>query len=171
MEATGDVHGHTTPLLLHVTKSGDYSSQIYRREIGETFQALTAVLPRVNALVGSEVAMSDTIVIQAVYIAIGPFFVVEMGADGKGKKDGSNSFVLGSLGGKGAMRALRLEALSLIRSVRPFFESLSAHRSLKYYPFYQIFANHEDQRSWIIEEILTSLIKLPDLKQKSGQFR
>ena len=35
----------------------------------------------------------------------------------------------------------------------------------------QIFANHEDQRSWIIEEILTSLIKLNDTKQKAGQFR
>jgi len=35
----------------------------------------------------------------------------------------------------------------------------------------QIFANHEDQRSWIIEEILTSLIKWDDTKQKAGQFR
>lgn len=35
----------------------------------------------------------------------------------------------------------------------------------------QIFANHEDQRSWIIEEILSSLIKLSDSKQKAGQFR
>lgn len=120
VEATGDVHGHAIPLLLHVAKSGDYSSQIYRREIGETFQALTSVLPRVNALVSSEVAMSDTIVIQAVYIAIGPFFVIEMGVDSKGKKESGNILVLNSLGGKGAMRALRLEALSLIRSVSAF---------------------------------------------------
>lgn len=35
----------------------------------------------------------------------------------------------------------------------------------------QIFANHEEQRSWIIEEILSSLIKLSDAKQKAGQFR
>ncbi|KIJ54752.1 hypothetical protein M422DRAFT_775001 [Sphaerobolus stellatus SS14] len=150
VEAVGDVHGQASPMLLHVAQSNDHSSQFYRREIGETFQALTAVLPRVNALMGSEVAMSDSIVIQAVYIAIGPFFVVEPGTEGKNKKDNANSLVLNALGGKGAMRALRLEALSLIRS---------------------IFANHEDQRSWIIEEILTSLIKLPDLKQKSGQFR
>lgn len=74
--------------------------------------------------------MSDTIVIQAVYIAIGPFFVVETGIDGKGKKDSGNSLVLGSLGGKGAMRALRLEALSLIRSVR-VSESLDGHWRLK----------------------------------------
>jgi len=37
--------------------------------------------------------------------------------------------------------------------------------------FVKIFANHEDQRSWIIEEILTSLIQLSDTKQKAGQFR
>ncbi|KAF8215671.1 armadillo-type protein [Mycena galopus ATCC 62051] len=48
------------------------------------------------------------------------------------------------------MRGLRLDALSLIRA---------------------IFANHDDQRDWIIEEILTSLIKLSDTKQKAGQFR
>jgi hypothetical protein len=35
----------------------------------------------------------------------------------------------------------------------------------------QIFAIHEEQRSWIIEEILSSLIKLSDTKQKAGQFR
>jgi cohesin loading factor subunit SCC2 len=35
----------------------------------------------------------------------------------------------------------------------------------------QIFANHGDQRKWIIEEILSSLIKLSDTKQKAGQFR
>ena len=35
----------------------------------------------------------------------------------------------------------------------------------------QIFANNDDQRQWIIEEILSSLIKLPDFKQKGSQFR
>lgn len=39
------------------------------------------------------------------------------------------------------------------------------------YRYSQIFANHEEQRSWIIEEILSSLIKLSDTKQKAGQFR
>ena len=35
----------------------------------------------------------------------------------------------------------------------------------------QIFANQEDQPSWIIEDILISSLKLPDLKQKYGQFQ
>ncbi|GJJ15616.1 hypothetical protein Clacol_009894 [Clathrus columnatus] len=147
----GDIHTNSPPLLLHVAKSNNPSCRFYRDSIRNIFQALTTVIPRINALIGSEVAMSDSIVIQAVYIAIGPFFVVDPGIESRTKKgDSGNSMVLNTLGGRGAMRALRLEALSLIRS---------------------IFANHEEQRSWIIEEILTSLIKLPDLKQKSGQFK
>jgi len=59
--------------------------------------------------------MSDSIIIQAVYIAIGPFFVVDSGGDGdrKGKKED----IIFSTLGKSAMRGLRLDALSLIRSV------------------------------------------------------
>lgn len=62
--------------------------------------------------------MSDTIIISAVYIAIGPFFVTDAGgdADPKNKKDNG---VIKTLG-KSAMRGLRLDALSLIRSVRTF---------------------------------------------------
>ncbi|KAI0290109.1 hypothetical protein B0F90DRAFT_1654815 [Multifurca ochricompacta] len=134
----------TCALLQHVSKH----EKMHRAQIAEVFQVLASVLPRINNLVCADtVAMSDSIIIQGVYIAIGPFFVTEAGAsDIKGKKE---SFVLNTLG-QTAMRGLRLEALSLIRSV---------------------FANHEDQRSWIIEEILSSLIKLSDTKQKAGQFR
>ncbi|KAI9448916.1 sister chromatid cohesion C-terminus-domain-containing protein [Russula earlei] len=134
----------TSALLLHVSKH----EKAHRAQIAEVFQVLASVLPRINSLVCADtVTMSDSIIIQGVYIAIGPFFVAEAGAsDSKGKKE---SFVVNTLG-QTAMRGLRLEALSLIRS---------------------IFANHEDQRSWIIEEILSSLIKLSDTKQKAGQFR
>jgi len=61
--------------------------------------------------------MSDTIIIQAVYISIGPFFVADGGGDGdaKGKKE---NVVIKTLG-KSAMRSLRLDSLSLIRSVSP----------------------------------------------------
>ncbi|KAJ7719905.1 sister chromatid cohesion C-terminus-domain-containing protein [Mycena metata] len=131
-------------LLLHVIRSGDHASMLH-----ETFQGLSAVLPRLSTLVNAEtVAMSDSIIIQAVYIAIGPFFVVDAGEEGGGKKEKASAVI--RTFGKSAMRGLRLDALSLIRA---------------------IFANHDDQREWIIEEILTSLIKLSDTKQKAGQFR
>lgn len=62
--------------------------------------------------------MTETIIIPAVYIAIGPFFVAEGGSDGdsKAKRDGAPSIITSTLGSSG-MRGLRLEALSLIRSV------------------------------------------------------
>ncbi|KAG1743247.1 uncharacterized protein EDB91DRAFT_1126495 [Suillus paluster] len=131
------IHSNTHP------DSGDL-----RRLLSELFQAVSAVLPRINVLFsGENIVMSDAIIIQTVYIAIGPFFVVESGeGDVKGKKD---NVVLNTLGNS-AMRGLRLDALSVIRS---------------------IFAKHEEQRSWIIEEILSSLIKLSNSHKKAGQFR
>ncbi|KAL0563317.1 Sister chromatid cohesion protein 2, partial [Marasmius crinis-equi] len=141
----------STSLLYHVVKHNSVHLQNHRKLLGEMFQALSAILPKINVLVGSEsVAMSDSIVIQVVYIAIGPFFVEGDGGsqEGKGKKEKEG--IVTKTFGKSAMRGLRLHALSLIR---------------------EIFANREDQRSWIIEEILSSLIKLSDSKQKAGQFR
>jgi len=86
-----------------------------RRLMSELFQALSAGLPRVNSLFSADgIMMSDAIIIQAVYIAIGPFFVVESHeSDLKGKKENA---VLSTLGSS-AMRGLRLDALSIIRSV------------------------------------------------------
>ncbi|KZW01563.1 hypothetical protein EXIGLDRAFT_738517 [Exidia glandulosa HHB12029] len=150
VEANSDLHGQSSLILLHVAKASPAAGR--RALVGEIFQSLSSVFPRINALISrSGVAMSDKIIIQAVYISIGPFFVVEFGTEGtKAAKEKSASLVLNALGGTAALRGLRLSALALIRS---------------------IFANHSDQRSWIIEEILTSLIKLPDLKQKAGQFK
>ncbi|KLO06964.1 hypothetical protein SCHPADRAFT_1002012 [Schizopora paradoxa] len=149
-----------SPLLAYIVhrrpsgSSESIDTAQHRQLINEIFQALSSIIPRINALVcagDASVAMSDTIVIQAVYIAIGPFFVVESSEpEGKGKKTDFPGAVVSNTLGSSAMRGLRLEALSLIRS---------------------IFANYVDQRSWIIEEILSSLIKLSDTKQKAGQFR
>jgi cohesin loading factor subunit SCC2 len=101
----------TSALLMHVSRH----EKAHRAQIAEVFQELASALPRISNLVCADtVAMSDAIIIQAVYIAIGPFFVAEVGAnDSKGKKE---NFVVNTLG-QTAMRGLRLEALSLIRSV------------------------------------------------------
>jgi cohesin loading factor subunit SCC2 len=104
---------NVNPLLLGIVKN---PNSTHRRQMGELFQALSAVIPRISNLINAEtVAMSDSIIIQAVYISIGPFFVVDSGgdADPKGKKD---NVIIKTLG-KSAMRGLRLDALSLIRSV------------------------------------------------------
>jgi len=106
--------GNTTninPLLQGIVKN---SHSLHRHQLSELYQALSAVIPRINDLMGAEnVAMSDTIIISAVYIAIGPFFVVDADTDPKAKKDNA---VIRTLG-KSAMRGLRLDSLSLIRSV------------------------------------------------------
>jgi cohesin loading factor subunit SCC2 len=164
VEACADESSHANLLLQQLVDATTAASKDHRRQLYEIFQALSAVLPRLSVLVGSEsVALSDMIIIQAVYIAIGPFFVVESksNSDNKLKKLNINFNTLG----KNAMRVLRLDALSLIRNVnQPSERCTSAD-------FVQIFANYEDQRSWIVEEILMSLIKLSDAKQKAGQFR
>ncbi|KAI0643094.1 hypothetical protein C8Q79DRAFT_1002826 [Trametes meyenii] len=139
-----------SPLLRHFIQLLSSADSVQRRLVSEVFTAISSVLPRINDLICADsMAMSEGIIIQAVYIAIGPFFVVEAESEGKSKKAANGSGVIANLGGS-AMRGLRLDALSLIRS---------------------IFANHEDQRPWIIEEILSSLIKLSDTKQRAGQFR
>lgn len=71
--------------------------------------------------------MSEGIVIQAVYVAIGPFFVVESGNDSKGK-DKKSTAILSTLGSS-AMRGLRLDALALIRSVGDTAPSPISHVS------------------------------------------
>ncbi|EKM54090.1 uncharacterized protein PHACADRAFT_162472 [Phanerochaete carnosa HHB-10118-sp] len=149
VEASSELSSQCSPLLRHVVHSPPTERDQERRLLSEIFHVLSSVLPRITQLICAEtMAMSESIIIQAVYIAIGPFFAIDNTLDSKGREKKDN-VVINTLG-PSAMRGLRLEALSLIRS---------------------IFANHEDQRSWIIEEILSSLIKLSDTKQKAGQFR
>ena len=113
------------PLLEHVVNRHfvkplqTFDIAPHRDLVKELFQALSSALPRVTGLINAEVvAMSDTIIIQAVYIAIGPFFIVEASeGDSKSKKDGSASHLIQAVLGSSAMRGLRLDALSLVRSV------------------------------------------------------
>lgn len=103
------------PILYHLTLVSSAVSKSHRRQLAEAFQAIAAALPRITDLISLDaVTLSESLIIQAVYIAIGPFFVADGGdGDTKGKKD---NVVLHTLGNS-AMRGLRLDALSLIRSV------------------------------------------------------
>jgi cohesin loading factor subunit SCC2 len=164
VEATSDVVNRLPPLLLHLVQSSSSDSN-ERRLVAEIFHVISSVIPRISDLISADyMSMSEAIVIQAVYVAIGPFFVAEGGIDTKGKDKKSN--LISSTLGTSAMRGLHLDALALIRSVSTVILVCSFIVSST-----QIFANHEDQRGWIIEEILSSLIKLSNTKQKAGQFR
>lgn len=114
VEASGDGSGPISPLLRHILLPSSRDSH-HRRQVAEIFQVVSSVIPRINDLISADnMAMSESIIIQAVYIAIGPFFITEaIENEGKGKRE---NVVLNTLGNS-AMRGLRLDALSLIRSV------------------------------------------------------
>ncbi|TRM61170.1 hypothetical protein BD626DRAFT_502962 [Schizophyllum amplum] len=148
----------TVPAVQALVKATSRTAS-HRERITELYAAISASLPRINGLLNTEsLAMSDKVIIQTVYLAVEPFFVVDGGNDGKApkteakaeRKAKSKSNDVLKTFGPSSMRGLRLEALSLLRTV---------------------FARRQDQRSWIIEEILSSLTKLSDTKQKAGQFR
>jgi cohesin loading factor subunit SCC2 len=102
---------HVSRALLRIVKQSDPFAKAQRSAISEIFQALVSILPRIDTLVRrADFAMSDSITIQAVFIAVGPFFVTDPAA-------GKASVITSVLGGATALRGLTLSALSLIRSV------------------------------------------------------
>jgi cohesin loading factor subunit SCC2 len=129
-------------------------SDALARMFRETGDALRQVQRLVNL---RSVTLSEAIVISAVYAAVQPFFVNEPdpGGASEGKTDAAKAAARGRIaisalgGGTAAMKSLRLPCLNLLRS---------------------IFARHADLRNWIIEEILTNLIKLPDMKKNRRQY-
>lgn len=133
VEAATDLYGQVPPILRTMAQTNSTETQEHRGFIAEIFQILSSVVPRINNLIRAEfISLSDVIIIQAVYIAIGPFFVMEPTApDSKGKK----SSVVHNTLGNSAMKGLRLDALTLIRSVSPdhsmpAFTEKFCHRSL-----------------------------------------
>ncbi|CEH15817.1 Sister chromatid cohesion protein SCC2/Nipped-B [Ceraceosorus bombacis] len=121
------------------------------------FKTTCSALGQIQRLVKLQnMALSESLVISAVYAGIQPFFVLEPESGGlsEGKSEAAKGAARGRqamtvLGaGLGAMRSLRLPCLNLLRNV---------------------FARHQDMRQWIVEEILTSLIKLPDMRKSRRQ--
>lgn len=91
-----------------------------RELMKDIFQCITSVLTRIDSLLSAEEKlMNESIIIPAVYIAIGPFFVIDTfgETDAKSKRDPVCATLAMTLG-PNAMRGLRLQALALVRSVR-----------------------------------------------------
>jgi cohesin loading factor subunit SCC2 len=155
--------------LLDNPESG-FSTRI--KVIHESISSIIPSLTNLLVLVDESISMSEDIVIQTIYVSIGPFFVGEtMPEDWKGakkKKVSSNipdASVESIFPSSTPLKGLRLNSLSLLRTVS---QSWLAQIS---YSFRKIFSQYPDQRTWIVEEILTSLTKLPDIKHKGSQFR
>ncbi|KAL1664712.1 hypothetical protein GGF50DRAFT_101537 [Schizophyllum commune] len=148
----------TFSLVIHAIAN----HRLCRDRIAEVYTSISASIPRINTLLTTaSLAMSDKVIIQTAYLAVEPFFVADSSTDGKstareaktprktGKGKAKEDDSMKNFG-PSSMKGLRLEALTLLRTV---------------------FAIRQDQRHWIIEEILTSLTRLSDTKQKAGQFR
>ncbi len=116
IEAAGELYGQTPCLLRHLIQTSTAGHSELRDQISDVFHAVSSVIPRINDLISADsTAMSEGIIIQAVYIAIGPFFVADGTVDSRGKE--KKDSLVGHTLGSSAMRGLRLDALSLIRSV------------------------------------------------------
>lgn len=117
--------------------------------------------PRIASLVSrSDIAFSDQLVIQTVYLAISPLFV----ADAPAKKGKAKEL---PHDGQRAMNALRAEALACLRGVSCATDCLPELLLTQL----QVFARYENQRQWIIEEILGSMGKTSDAGANKARYQ
>lgn len=116
--------------------------------------------------------MPEDVIISSVFVALGPFFVADPLQKGKDKavKGKAGDTALAAIGGKTGLTGLRLDALGLMRIVRIDSRSTSLCVADDLCRA-QIFGRHDEQRDWILKEILTSLVKLSDLKKAQKDFK
>jgi len=127
-------------------------------DLARIAQSASSTLPRITSLLARpDISFSDHLVIQTVYMSIIPLFVSEPATKKKGKD------VIGG-GGRGVMKALRMEALGCLRGV-------CCPLSQLFISSWQVFARYEEQRQWIIEEILSSMGKTSDSSNSLAKFQ
>ncbi|KAM0792017.1 hypothetical protein ACM66B_007127 [Microbotryomycetes sp. NB124-2] len=131
------------PLLETQTASSlDFLASARDKVIGSVCDSLTSTVQLVSRLVQQE-HMSEDIVISVSYLALTPFLHEEPPTTGKGKKIEGNVV-------KRSIKTIRLSSLDLVRTV---------------------FSRYPAQRDWIVEEVLTSLLKLDVAQKTKGSFR
>ncbi|TIB73905.1 hypothetical protein E3Q23_02817 [Wallemia mellicola] len=144
VEAIEEGYSNPSNILAYAARE---NPQPIKKPLSILFNTITSVIPSLNALMSlSHVSLGDSVLITATYISIGPFFVAEPTS----LRDMSVKNALSPIGGGNGMRELRLIALTLIQN---------------------IFSNYDAQRNWIIDEILSAAIKLPELKKQSRQYQ
>ncbi|KAA1098581.1 Sister chromatid cohesion protein 2 [Puccinia graminis f. sp. tritici] len=120
-------------------------SKVISSYIAQSFSFFsTSIVPKIDVLV-KQIDLSESIIAIVSYITIAPFFVdcgpifILPSSNTKSRKTSQDN---------GSMKAMRLECLKLLRNV-----------SSKY----------PDQRSWIIEEILNSILNLPEQSARGSK--
>lgn len=104
---------------------------------------LSACLCLLDALFTlSNVSMSDNLTIRCVYLALAPFFAHDRRTPVKTNSPCSYTHA-------DALKPFRLAGLNMLRN---------------------IFAYYPSQRAWILNEVLVSLLRLPDLRRRKRQY-
>ncbi|PWN20858.1 hypothetical protein BCV69DRAFT_283065 [Microstroma glucosiphilum] len=104
------------------------------------------------------ISLSETILYSAIYAGLGTFFAAEPDT-----LSGTSDAAKASIRGRKAMEALApgVDATNTVmKSLRQPALGLLCN----------VFSLYSEQRQWIIEEILTSLVKLPDMKKQRKQY-
>lgn len=108
--------------MAELFKATPQVSQPFVSLISQINQTLSLTFQHLRDLINCpDVTMSDDIVIQVVYLAIGPFFITEPQAVGKGKEKvlkGKAEDAVSDAAGSKSLKGLRLDALGLLRAVR-----------------------------------------------------
>ena len=105
------------PIIRELIDDSNQATDEHRNLFQKIFHAIGATFPFINVLISTgSVSMSDTIVIQGVYLSIGPFFVSDGNEEPKSKK--AKETVLTRLLGKSSFGGLRMQALTIVRNVR-----------------------------------------------------
>ncbi|TIA89248.1 hypothetical protein E3P99_02164 [Wallemia hederae] len=143
IEAIEEGYGTPTDALIHFARE---RPQAIKKPLKDLYDAINSALSSLNALMNlTHVSLGETVLYTATYISIGPFFVAEPLT-----KNAATKSAMSPVGGDTCLLQLRSDALTLIQN---------------------IFANYDSQRYWIIDEILSATIKLPELKKQSRQLK
>jgi len=134
-------------------ESQDLATMLLNGRIdNSTVQALDLHIHTLSACLGlldtmftlPNISMPDNLTIRCVYLALAPFFSHDRRV-APSKSSASCSYTHAE-----ALKPFRLAGLNLLRS---------------------LFANYPSQRSWVLGEILVSLLRLPDLRRRKRQYR
>jgi cohesin loading factor subunit SCC2 len=130
--------------------------------IKDILQKVPVIFSLITLLLKQE-ELPEAIIINGVYLAIAPFFV-EQGLKSKSKDAGF---------GNAETKVIRNEALATIKLVRLSFtftglEAPILNRVILW--GHQIFSKYANQRQWILEEVLSSITKLPDISKRKPQY-
>jgi len=107
---------HAESASAHKGKSPKKHSPFFKNPaLSEISQTCCTTVPRLTSLINKpDMAFSDSLVIQAVYLAIGPLFINEPSTKKGRGKEGNAS---GRHAGLSVLKSLRMEALGCLRAV------------------------------------------------------